>query len=245
MTRVETLGIEIGPSGIKGAPLSLASGQLSKERMRVATHDLDDPAAVADGVREVVEHFAWTGWVGCAIPGVVKDGTVHSSPTLSRRWRGLDAQALFERRTHLPFTVLNDTDAVGVAEMRYGAGRDRPGTVLLVDLGFTIGCAVFNNGVLVPNVDIRRLEVGGVRAERRASLQVRDRRSWSWKRWARGVDAFLRRAEQVLWPDLNIIGGPAGKKVEKFVPHLDLRAEIQPAQLRGEAGIIGAALVAG
>ena len=236
------LGIDIGGSGVKGAPVDVTIGDLVADRFRLDTPQPATPDAVAATVAEVVRHFEWTGPIGLTVPGVVKQGVVHTAANIDHAWIGTDAQALFRASTGQPCTVLNDADAAGIAEMRFGAGKDRKGVVVMITLGTGIGFAVFNDGVLLPNTELGHLEMNGRDAEDQASARIRDEEDLSWKHWAARVDQYLDMLDHLLWPDLIIIGGGVSKKADKFFPYLDTRAELVPAALQNEAGIVGAAL---
>jgi polyphosphate glucokinase len=242
---MQIFGVDIGGSGIKGAPVDLDRGDLAQERCKVLTPQPATPDAVAEGVRQVVEHFGWSGPVGITFPGVVTGGaTIRTAANVDRGWVGTDARALFgERLGGLPVTVVNDADAAGVAEMRFGAGRDRRGTVVLLTFGTGIGSAVFTDGVLIPNTELGHLELDGHDAEKRASSKARDDHDLSWEHWARRVQRYLAHVEMLFSPDLFIIGGGVSRKAHKFLPHITgIEAEIVPARLQNNAGIVGAAL---
>jgi polyphosphate glucokinase len=242
---MQVLGIDIGGSGIKGAPVDTATGELAGSRHRIPTPQPPKPADVAQVVGRIVEHFSWTGRVGVTFPGVVVDGVVGTAANMDKSWIDTDAHALFTQATGRPVTVLNDADAAGVAEMRFGAGRGRRGVVVMLTFGTGIGSALFLDGALVPNTEFGHLEIRGKDAERRASDAARDRRQESWGRWARHVQEYLERLTALLSPGLVIIGGGVSKKADLFLPKLTgLRAEIVPATLQNEAGIVGAALSA-
>jgi polyphosphate glucokinase len=236
------LGIDIGGSGVKGAPVDVTTGELVAERFRLDTPQPATPGAVAATVARVVEHFAWRGPIGLTVPGVVKQGVVHTAANIDPAWIDTDATALFGAATGQPCRVLNDADAAGIAEMRFGAGQGRDGVVIMITLGTGIGFALFNDGVLLPNTELGHLEMNGRDAEHQASARVRDEEDLSWKKWAERVDQYLDMVDHLLWPDLVIIGGGVSKKAEKFFPYLDTRAELVPAELQNEAGIVGAAL---
>lgn len=238
----QRLGIDIGGSGVKGAPVDTVEGELTAERFRLDTPQPATPSAVAATVAAVTEHFAWQGPIGLTVPGVVKHGVVHTAANIDTSWIGTDAAALFSQATGQPCRVLNDADAAGIAEMRFGAGQGRLGVVVMITLGTGIGCAVFNDGVLLPNTELGHLEMNGRDAEHQASARVRDEEELSWKKWGERVDQYLDMLDHLLWPDLIIIGGGVSKKAEKFFPHLHTRAELVPAALQNEAGIVGAAL---
>ncbi len=239
---MKILGIDIGGSGIKGAPVNTDSGELLDDRYRLPTPDSAKPDTMAATVAEIVQHFKWEGPVGCGFPAVVKEGTVHTAANVSKQWIGVNANQLIQKATHCPAIVINDADAAGLAEMRFGAGRDQLGLVLVVTLGTGIGTALFSSGQLVPNLELGHLEIRGVDAEELASDAARQRQDMSWEKWAKRVDLYLTTLERLLWPDLIIIGGGVSKKHEKVLPLLTLRTKVVPAEMRNEAGIVGAAL---
>ena len=239
------LGIDIGGTGIKGAPVDVREGKLVEERFRLETPHPATPDAVAATVAAVVEHFHWKGPIGATMPGVVKDGVLLTAANIDRAWIGTDAATLFSDATSCPVSVLNDADAAGIAEMRFGAGIGRHGVVVMVTLGTGIGFALFNDGVLLPNTELGHLEMNGKDAEDQASARVRDENDESWKKWAKKVDEYLDHVDALLWPDLIIIGGGVSKKADKFFPYLNTRAELVAAKFENEAGIVGAALALG
>ena len=239
------LGIDIGGTGIKGAPVDVREGKLVEERFRLETPHPATPEAVAATVAEVVEHFHWKGPIGATMPGVVKNGVLLTAANIDKAWIGTDAAKLFSDATACPVSVLNDADAAGIAEMRFGAGVGRNGVVVMVTLGTGIGFALFNDGVLLPNTELGHLEMNGKDAEDQASARVRDEEDESWKKWANKVDQYLDHVDALLWPDLIIIGGGVSKKADKFFPHLNTRAELVAAKFENEAGIVGAALSLG
>ena len=241
---MEVLGIDVGGSGIKGAPVSTTDGRLLAERYRLKTPHGAEPDAVAETVRAIVGKFGWSGPVGCGFPAAIRRGHALTAANISARWLGVDAAAMFERATGCLFHVLNDADAAGVAEMRLGAGKGRDGTVLVITLGTGIGTALFVDGKLVPNTELGHIEIKGHEAEKWAAESVRDAEGLSWKKWARRLDQYLRTMQAYFWPELVIVGGGVSKKHEKFLPLLTIDVEIVPAQLRNEAGLIGAALAA-
>ncbi|MFE9169472.1 polyphosphate--glucose phosphotransferase [Streptomyces kebangsaanensis] len=242
---MQIFGVDIGGSGIKGAPVDLDEGDLVQERHKVLTPQPATPDGVADGVRQVVGHFGWTGPVGLTFPGVVTGGaTVRTAANVDKSWVDTDARALFsERLGGLPVTVVNDADAAGVAEMRFGAGRGRKGTVILLTFGTGIGSAVFVDGALVPNTELGHLELNGHEAEKRASSKAKEDQGLSWDRWARRVQKYLAHVEMLFSPELFIIGGGVSRKAHRFLPLIEgVEAEIVPAQLQNNAGIVGAAM---
>jgi polyphosphate glucokinase len=243
---MQIFGVDIGGSGIKGAPVDLERGDLATERHKVLTPHPATPDSVADGVREVVQHFDGPcDRVGITFPGVVTGGaTVRTAANVDKSWIDVDARALLsDRLGGIPVTVLNDADAAGVAEMRFGAGRGRKGTVLLLTLGTGIGSALFTDGVLVPNTELGHLELDGHDAETRASTKAREDHDLSWEHWARRVQKYLAHVEMLFSPELFVIGGGVSRKAHKFLPLIEgIRAEIVPAELQNNAGIVGAAM---
>ncbi|MER6960600.1 MULTISPECIES: polyphosphate--glucose phosphotransferase [unclassified Streptomyces] len=242
---MQIFGVDIGGSGIKGAPVDLDKGDLAQERLKVLTPHPATPESVADGVKQVVEHFGWTGPVGLTFPGVVTGGsTIRTAANVDKSWIDTDARALFgERLGGLPVTMVNDADAAGVAEMAFGAGRDRSGTVILLTFGTGIGSAVFVDGVLVPNTELGHLELHGHDAEKRASSKAKEDGELTWEHWAHRVQKYLDHVEMLFSPELFIIGGGVSRKSEKFLPFIEgIKADIVPAQLQNNAGIVGAAM---
>ncbi len=236
------LGIDIGGTGIKAAPVDVVAGRLLTERLKLPTPRPAAPEAVAPVVRELVGHFAWQGPIGITFPGVVSAGTIRTAANLDPGWIGVDALAFFGEAAGQPVTVLNDADAAGVAEMRFGAGRGQAGTVLLLTFGTGIGSALFYNGVLIPNTEFGHIEIHGKDAETRASERAREEQDLSWGKWADRVDTYLDKMEGLLAPDLIIIGGGISRKSGKFLPRLTLRARVVPAVLLNDAGVVGAAM---
>ncbi|MFI6346330.1 polyphosphate--glucose phosphotransferase [Streptomyces sp. NPDC050560] len=242
---MQIFGVDIGGSGIKGAPVDLDRGDLAADRHKVLTPRPAKPDTVADGVRDVVEHFGWKGPVGITFPGVVTAGsTVRTAANVDKSWVDTDARELLgERLGGLPVTVVNDADAAGVAEIEFGAGKGRGGTVILLTFGTGIGSALFVDGRLVPNTELGHLELHGHDAEKHASSKAKEDHDLSWEHWARRVQKYLAHVEMLFSPELFIIGGGVSRKAEKFVPLIKgIRAEIVPAQLQNNAGIVGAAM---
>jgi polyphosphate glucokinase len=244
MSEHTAMGIDIGGTGIKGAPVDIDKGVLTADRFRVLTPHPATPKAVADVLAEVVNHFGWVGPAGATFPAVVKDGVTLTAANVDKEWIGADAAELFTHRLGAPVTVLNDADAAGLAEMRFGAGRDKSGVVVMVTLGTGIGCGMFVDGKLIPNTELGHIEIDGRDAERTAADSVRERKKLSWKKYAERVQAYLRRLDALIWPDLIIIGGGASKKAREFLPYIKVRPPLVAATLQNEAGIVGAALAA-
>ncbi|MGF1343824.1 polyphosphate--glucose phosphotransferase [Streptomyces flavovirens] len=242
---MEIFGVDIGGSGIKGAPVDLDRGELAQERHKVLTPRPATPDGVADGVAEVVGHFDWKGPVGITFPGVVTGGITRTAANVDKAWIDTDARALLSDRIGHPVTILNDADAAGVAEMTFGAGRGRKGTVIVLTLGTGIGSAVFTAGQLVPNTELGHLELHGHDAEKRASTKAKEDEDLSWSHWAHRVQKYLVHVEMLFSPSLFIIGGGVSRKAEKFLPLIEhVRAEMVPAELQNNAGIVGAAMAA-
>jgi polyphosphate glucokinase len=239
---MQILGIDIGGTGVKGAPVDVERGELAAPRCRMLTPQPATPAAVAARVGEVIAHFGYAGPVGIGFPGAVQHGVVRFAPHMDASWIGQDAQGEFGKVLRVPVAVLNETDAAGLAEMRFGAGRDVRGVVAMITLGTGIGTALFVDGVLVPNTEFGHIEIRGKDAELRASELARQRKHMSWKKWARRVDEYLAHLERLVWPDLIIVGGGGSRHHEKFISRLTLRTRVVPAQLLNDAGIVGAAL---
>ncbi|MFI2610205.1 polyphosphate--glucose phosphotransferase [Kitasatospora sp. NPDC018619] len=239
------LGVDIGGSGIKGAPVDLARGALAEERHKLLTPQPSAPGAVVAAVREVVRHFDHRGPVGLTFPGVVVDGRTRTAANVDKGWIGLDAASLFSAELGVPATVLNDADAAGLAELTHGAGRGQSGVVLVLTFGTGIGSALFVDGTLVPNTELGHLEMRGKDAERRASSAAKERHGLDWEEWAGRVDEYLDLVERLFSPALVVIGGGVSRKHEKFLPLLREReARVVPAELRNDAGIVGAAMAA-
>jgi polyphosphate glucokinase len=240
---MQALGIDIGGSGIKGAPVDVATGKLLADRQKIATPRPARPDAVADVVKQLTTSFSWSGPVGITFPGVVTDGVTRTAANLDPAWLGTDARALFAKATGDQVRVLNDADAAGVAEMTFGAGVGEKGTVLMLTFGTGIGSALFTDGVLVPNTEFGHIEIRGHDAETRASERAKGLHDLSWGKWAGRVDEYLRHIEALLSPQLIIVGGGVSKQSEKWVPRLTgIRARIVPAALLNDAGIVGAAM---
>ncbi|MCJ7682471.1 MAG: ROK family protein [Candidatus Aminicenantes bacterium] len=241
---MERLGIDIGGSGVKGAPVDLKKGDFARERLRIPTPEPSSPKAVAAVVKEITDHFKWDRPIGCTFPAVIKKGIACSAANVDPSWLGTDGETLIREVTGCPTLFLNDADAAGIAEMEYGAGKGRKGVVIMLTFGTGIGSAVFIDGVLVPNTEFGHMEVRGKDAEHRASARIRKEKKLGWKKWAIAVNEFLRRMEILFSPDLFIFGGGVSRRHEYYFSYLKTKTEILPAILENRAGIIGAALAA-
>jgi polyphosphate glucokinase len=238
------IGIDFGGSGIKAAPVDLTVGDFAEDRLRIPTPQPSTPDAVAEVMVELVGHFPdATGPVGVAIPGVVRFGVVHSAANIDKRWLGTDADALLTERLGRDVHVVNDADAAGVAELRYGAAKGRSGLVILTTLGTGIGSALLYNGVLVPNSELGHLEIDGYVAETRAAASIKTIEDLSWEEWAGRLTTYYRTLEKLFSPDLFVVGGGVSKDAPDFLHLVDIETEIIPATLRNRAGIIGAAAI--
>ena len=243
-TTTRAIGVDIGGTGIKGAVVDMQAGAMATERVRILTPKPATPDRVVEVVVELLDQIGEPGAVGVTMPSVVVDGVIHTAANIDQEWLGVDADALFQNATGRPVGVVNDADAAGIAEVRFGAGRDRKGVVVLITLGTGIGSAVFVDGVLVPNTELGHLPLHGADAEDWAAESIREEDDLSWKSWAHRVEQYLTLVDRLLWPQLIILGGGVSKKSDKFLPHIKVRTEVVPAQLHNDAGIVGAALFA-
>lgn len=240
---MKILGIDIGGSAVKGAPVDTNNGELLAERFRVPTPDVLPPKELAKVIAEVAEHFRWRGRIGIGFPGVVHGPRILTSANLHKDFIGCDAGALFEKATKRPVSLVNDADAAGLAEVTFGAGRGVNGTILVLTLGTGIGSALFCRGALYQNSEFGQLPWRGDKSvEKFMSAAARKNLGLDWKEWGERLDPYLARLERVLWPELIIIGGGVSAKHDKFFRYLHTRAKLVPAEFRNEAGIVGAAL---
>ncbi len=240
----EHFGIDIGGSGVKGAPVDLTRGELVQRRARFRTPQPATPAAVADVAAEIVDNFEYRGPVGCALPCVVQRGVVCSAANIDATWIGIDGERLFGERLGRPIRLINDADAAGIAELRFGAGRDESGVVLMLTFGTGIGSALFYKGQLVPNTELGHAHFRGMEAEEYAAARLAESEEMKIGMWASRVNEVLQHFEALFSPDLIIFGGGISKRYSEFSKHLETRARLEPAELRNDAGIVGAALAA-
>lgn len=240
-------GVDIGGSGIKGGVVDLEAGKLIGDRLRIPTPQPSKPDAVADVVAEIAGEFEWTGPLGITLPAVIKRGEAFTAANIDNQWIGADAVGLFAERLGRErdqVIVLNDADAAGMGEIRYGWPGDRGGVVILLTFGTGIGSAVFLDGQLVPNTEFGHLEVDGQDAETRAAASVKEGQDLSWDTWADRVSRYIRALEDLMCPDLVIAGGGVSKKADRWLPLLDVRTKVVAAELCNDAGIVGAAVAA-
>jgi polyphosphate glucokinase len=245
MASEQPFGIDFGGTGIKGAPVDLETGDFAQERERISTPDKSTPENIAEIFVELLDKFPdCTGAVGVTVPGVVRHGVVHSAANIDKSWIGTDADKLFTKATGREVHVVNDADAAGLAEVRYGAAKGRSGLVIVTTLGTGIGSALVNDGVLVPNSELGHLEIGGRDAESRAANSARTREELTWKHWAKRLTKYYRTLEMLFSPELFVVGGGVSKEADEFLPLVDIDTEIIPAKLLNKAGVVGAALYA-
>ena len=241
------LGIDVGGSGVKGAPVDLDAGEFAEKRLRIDTPQPATPEAVGEVIAQIVDHFdAVEGGspIGITIPGVVTKGTVRSAANIDKSWIDFEAEKMLESRLGHDILLVNDADAAGVGELHFGAAKGQRGLVIVTTLGTGIGTALINEGELVPNSELGHLELDGHDAESRAASSVKDREGISYAEWAERLQRYYSHLENLLWPDLFVVGGGVSKDSDQFLPLLDLRTPIVPAKLRNKAGIIGAAFLA-
>jgi polyphosphate glucokinase len=238
-------GIDVGGSGVKGGIVDLDTGHLIGDRYKLPTPQPATPEAVAKTIAAVVKEFGWSEPLGVTYPGVVTNGVVRTAANVDKAWIGTKAtEVIGSALDGQTVTVLNDADAAGLAEVRFGAGKDQGGIIVLLTFGTGIGSALIHNGVLLPNTEFGHLEVGGMEAEHRAASSVKDKHEWTYKRWAPEVTKVLVALENALWPDLFIAGGGISRKADKWIPLLECRTPVVAAALQNTAGIVGAAVAA-
>jgi len=245
---VLALGIDVGGSGIKGAPVDLGAGALTQDRLRIDTPQPSTPQAVVSVIAELVEALApqvgSSAPIGVTVPGVVHHGVVQTAANIDKSWIGTDIEALIEDRVERDVVVLNDADAAGVGELHFGAAKGRSGLVIMTTLGTGIGSAVIHDGVLVPNSEFGHLEIDGFNAESRAAASARKREKLSWEEYAQRLSRYYQFLESVTWPDLFVVGGGISKQPDRFLPLVECRTPLVAATLANTAGIIGAARMA-
>lgn len=244
MKKKKILGIDIGGSGIKGAIVNTSKGVLITRRFRIPTPEDAPPEEVAKIIRKIIVHFKWKGVVGIGFPGVVQNGIVRTAANMNNKWLNVDIPKLLKKETKCHIFALNDADAAGFAEMKFGSGKGFRDVAVLITVGTGLGSVMFSGGRLVPNLELGHIILHGESAEKYASDAARQRDKLSWEEWAGHFNEYLARLEFLTWPDLIIIGGGASKKDDLYMPFLKSRAKIVPAKLLNEAGIIGAAMYA-
>lgn len=239
---MDVLGIDIGGSGIKGALVDLNTGELTSERYRIPTPRGREPEAMAEAVKQIVDHFNYNGKVGCGIPTIVKNGICKEHGNLSKKWLGINAEELLNKHTGLDFHIINDADAAASAIMHYGVGKGKQGLVITITVGTGLGSGAYYNGQLIPNFELGQIPYKEYsKIELYAASSAKEREELSYKKWARRFNKFLKYVNLIVSPDLIIIGGGISKRWDKFEEYLDCDTEIIPAGLQNHAGIIGAA----
>lgn len=239
------LGIDIGGSGIKGAPVNVMEGILTQEKLRIPTPVPSTPQSVAQVIKQIRDHFQYKGIIGCGYPGVVRQGKTYTASNMDKSWIEADAKSIISQMLEQDLDsiyLLNDADAAGIAEMQYGAGKNQNGVVIIITVGTGIGISMFSNGVLVPNIEIGHLEIRNKDSEKRFSDATRKREDLSWKQWSKRFNEYVSYLEKYFWPDLIILGGGICKKYDQFCKYIKSKTPIVRAQLGNDAGIIGAAL---
>ena len=247
MNQQLVLGIDIGGSGIKGALVDLSTGEVVGERFRLDTPADSTPANVAEVVAQVVDHFAdqlGDGPIGVTFPAIVQHGVTLSAANVDHSWIDAPAERILAERLGRPVVLVNDADAAGIAEAKYGAAKDAAGLVIVTTLGTGIGTALIHDGVLIPNAELGHIEIDGVDAESRAAASVKTKEGLSYAEYTPRLQRYYSTLEKLLSPDLFVVGGGISRKSEKFLPKLSLRTPIVPAELRNQAGIVGAAWLA-
>ena len=244
------IGVDVGGSGIKAAVVDVESGQFRSERLRVPTPTPSTPDRVSATIGRLIRRLAKEAGlsesapVGIGLPGVAIGGRLLTAANIDPAWTDYPVADRLSKSLKRPVSIVNDADAAGIAEMRFGVGAGRRGVVIFLTLGTGVGSGVFVDGTLVPNTEFGQMEIRGRPAERRSASAARTRRGLSWKAWANDVDEHLQRIEDLMWPTLFILGGGVSKNGDKFIPRLQRRTPVVAAQLRNDAGIIGAAIVA-
>ena len=239
---MQRLGIDVGGSGIKGALVDTKTGELLTERQRIPTPEPSKPKAVARVFNKIIDHFGWKGPIGVGFPAPILNGYTKMAANVDDEWLNFPAEEYLSKKTGRAVTMINDADAAGLAEMRFGAGKGQKGIVVVITIGTGLGTVLFSDGVLVPNTELGHIEVRGKDAEVRASDAARKRKDMSWKTWGKHFDEYLCTLEKLLWPDMFILGGGGSKKLKNFKKYLTVQAKVVPAEFLNEAGIVGAAL---
>ncbi len=242
---MEILGIDVGGTGIKGAIVNIETGTLTTEKYRIPTPKGAKPDDVADVVDQLVKHFNWKGKVGCGFPAIMSHGVARSSGNIDKSWRGTNVEELFSKRTGLDFKVVNDADVASIAEMHFGIGKGKKGTVITITIGTGIGSGLFCDGILVPNVELGHMSYKKYKAiEHFAADSARKRENLSYEEWGKRFNKFLKLVTLMFSPDLIILGGGASKKMDRFEDQITIKTPVIAAQFQNNAGIVGAALIA-
>ena len=241
---MKVLGIDIGGSALKGAPVDTKTGELLGERFRVETPEKVAPKEMAEIVAQIAQNFRWKGKIGVGFPGVIQSNVTLTAANLDKGFIGTDLGKLFGASSKCNVHVINDADAAGIAEMRFGAGKSHRGNVLLLTLGTGVGSAMFYRGILYPNTEFGHFPLEGVDAEKRVAASIRKEEGLTWHHWGKRLSQYLQIVENMVWPELIILGGGVSAKSDKFFKYLKVRAKVVPAEFQNEAGIVGAAMAA-
>jgi len=242
---MQILGIDVGGTGIKGAIVETLNGELASERLRIETPSAATPEAISIAIQELVEQIHWTGPIGVGFPAAIQHGVARTAANIAPSFIGLPVADYFSAQTGCPVHVANDADVAGLAEMRFGAGKDAIGVVLIVTIGTGLGTALFSGGHLLPNTELGHIFLdNGLEAEHYASDAVRIAKKLKWKEWGNRLNHYLITMEKLFWPDLIVLGGGASKKLYKFAPRITTQTPVVPARFLNQAGIVGAALFA-
>ncbi|MFK5925573.1 MAG: ROK family protein [Desulfuromusa sp.] len=241
---MDVFGIDIGGSGIKGAIVDVETGRLSSEPVIIETPQPATPQLVAEAVGALIRMYHWSGAIGCGFPAVIQNGVAKTAANIDVGWIDVDVKTLLQNKTGCSCSVINDADAAGLAEMKFGAGQGQIGTVLILTLGTGIGSALFYQGKLFPNLELGSLHLNGAPAEHYASAAMRKNKKLSWEAWSKRLNRFLNYVERLFSPELIIVGGGVSQNHKKFFPYLKTRAKLLPAHWLNHAGIIGAAYFA-
>jgi polyphosphate glucokinase len=241
---MDILGIDVGGSGIKGAVVDTKKGNLLTDRFRIPTPKPATPGSVIKTITEIIEEFNWKGIIGCGFPAAIRHEIIKTASNIDKSWIGINAAKKIKKKSGCPTHLVNDVDAAGFAEMKFGAGKKEKGTVIMAAFGTGIGTAIFTKNKLVPNTELGHLILHNMKAEHYAANIIRENENLSWEDWGYRVNDYLTRLEDLFWPDLFIIGGGVSKKYEEFSKFIEVEARVVPAQARNHAGIIGAALSA-
>ena len=242
---MQILGIDVGGTGIKSAIVETSTGELVSDRHRIDTPRPATPKAVGEALKEVLAHHRWKGPVGMGFPAAIQHGIARTASNIDKSFIGLPIAEYFSKQTGSPFYLANDADVAGMAEMRFGAGKDNDGVVLIITIGTGLGTALFSEGYLLPNTELGHVYLeNGQEAERYASEAVRVTKDLKWKDWGERLNLYLCTMENLLWPDLIVLGGGVSEKLHKFSPMITTKAPVVAASFLNQAGIVGAALFA-
>lgn len=242
---MKILGVDVGGTGVKGAVIETVTGELASERLRIESPRPATPESIGSTIQDLVERHGWRGPIGIGFPAAIQRGVARTAANIDRAFIGLAVDDHFATQTGCPVQVANDADVAGLAEMRFGAGKDVAGVVLIVTIGTGLGTALFSDGHLLPNTELGHILLdNGWEAERYASEAVRESQNLKWKDWGDRFNHYLCAMENLFWPDLIVLGGGASKKLHKFASRITTQTPVVPARFLNNAGMVGAALFA-